>query len=425
MTTFPTLVPSSRVFTPGVYPNTPFAAWSGAENRVRHSNVMLDSTLQLSFQGLTEAQMLSILNHYYGQKGSYESFQLPSDLWSGVAAISDYSLTNYQWIYAEAPTVSDLPCGGHIVELSLSTVPYQSASATGLSKIVKFTISGGKALTNAGINKTISLSFIAGAANAPVNVNGLAQTVTTSINGGSPSVDASVAGLNASIILSLTNNASDSNFASVSLLLHMDGSNGSTTFTDNSNNSYAIIRTGSGTISTAQSKFGGAAYLSTALNDKLSVNSFNYASGDFTFECWWYPRQFTAGYKAFFITKGSSTVYGFFTNDDATSRKIFFAQTAPSFSYITTGTGSINITLSQWHHVAVTKQGTTLRTFFDGVLYQTGTMNGSLVGTGIDIGYHSSGSTSELGYLDDVRLTQGVARYTASFTPPAAAFPNS
>jgi hypothetical protein len=44
MTAFPTLIPSTRTFTPGEYPHTAYQAYSGQENRVRHSNVMLSST---------------------------------------------------------------------------------------------------------------------------------------------------------------------------------------------------------------------------------------------------------------------------------------------------------------------------------------------------------------------------------------------
>ena len=119
MATFPSISPSLRTFTPGEYPNTPFGTLNLNENRVRHSNVMLASQLRVSFVGITEATMLSILSHYNGQQGNYLSFGIPSELLSGVSSASEYTLSNYRWRYSEPPMVEDYPCGGHTVDVVL------------------------------------------------------------------------------------------------------------------------------------------------------------------------------------------------------------------------------------------------------------------------------------------------------------------
>jgi hypothetical protein len=186
MTTFPALKPSSRTFTPGAYPNTAFRAWSGAEGRVRHGNVMLESTLRLRFAGINETQMLSILTHYQGQRGGFESFVLPADVWSGVSTVSDYSLTGYRWCYTEPPTVADLPCGNHIVELSLATVPPEGVSLNGLSRLVAFLVTGGNAAAANGLAKTITWDLEPGV----FFTDGLTATVTASINAGDANVSA-------------------------------------------------------------------------------------------------------------------------------------------------------------------------------------------------------------------------------------------
>jgi hypothetical protein len=75
------------------------------------------------------------------------------------------------------------------------------------------------------------------------------------------------------------------------LLLHMDGSNGSTTFTDSSSNALTVTANGNAQISTAQSKFGGASAAFDGDGDFLSIASnvaFAFGAAAFTIECWAY-----------------------------------------------------------------------------------------------------------------------------------------
>jgi hypothetical protein len=132
MTSFPTLIPSTRTFTPGEYPHTTYQAYSGQENRVRHSNVMLSSRLRLTFISLTEANMLSILTHYDDRKGEYLSFAIPAQLLSGVSSAGEYTLTSYQWRYVEPPVIDDIPCAGHSVEVTLESIPPEGITVSGL-----------------------------------------------------------------------------------------------------------------------------------------------------------------------------------------------------------------------------------------------------------------------------------------------------
>jgi hypothetical protein len=84
-------------------------------------------------------------------------------------------------------------------------------------------------------------------------------------------------------------------------------------------------------------------------------------------------------------------------------------------------TATTALGLNQWHHVAMTYDGTTTRLFTNGIL------QGSVSGTGGEssanttIGYYEANTSSSYGgYMSDFRFTRGVARYTANFTPPAA-----
>jgi hypothetical protein len=164
MAMFPVLNPSSRIFTLGEYPNSPFGSWSGGESRVRNSNIMLSSQLRLRFIGITEAQMLSIVAHYQGQDGSFEAFALPSDIWSGTSNPADYGLTGYSWRYLEPPSVDDMPCGGHDVEVALVSAQPANAITASVSFAVNISISAGFATAPAPFSQTVSISLDAGAA---------------------------------------------------------------------------------------------------------------------------------------------------------------------------------------------------------------------------------------------------------------------
>jgi hypothetical protein len=188
MATFPSLTPATRAFTPGEYPHTPFTTYNGLQNRVRHSNVMLSSSVRLSFIALAEADMLSILSHYQGQFGSFESFTLPSSIWSGVTTISDYQLTDYRWRYTEAPTVDDVYCGRYNVELALETVPPDGAFASGAELAVIIGLASGSVTTTNGLQQSVTLSIAGGSASQVIGGDGLQESITISLVGGTASV---------------------------------------------------------------------------------------------------------------------------------------------------------------------------------------------------------------------------------------------
>lgn len=221
----------------------------------------------------------------------------------------------------------------------------------------------------------------------------------------------------------------DPDFANVSLLLHLDGTNGSTTFTDTSSSPKTLTAVGSAQISTAEAQFGQSLLLNT---DNSYANylttpdnaGFQMSTGNFTLEAWIYliskPRN-TAG----ILCSGSASFGdngGYFVVDS--SNRIQFG--LPGFA-VFGGT----ISTGQWYHVAGTRSGTTTRIFIDGTLTSTGTSDSNnynfskdnlLIGRN---GWDGSGSQAFHGYIDEVRITKGVARYTATFTPPTAAFPDS
>jgi hypothetical protein len=223
--------------------------------------------------------------------------------------------------------------------------------------------------------------------------------------------------------------------SSVVLLLHMDGTNNSTTFTDYSLSARTLTAQGNAKISTAQSKFGGASGLFDGSGDYLSIadsNDFDFGSGDFTIECWFYrPSNTFVNFQDILTQRNQdSSNYAF-------SFYIRPQDNTIAFRYSTSGNGAtgtvgadnnFTITNSVWHHFAITRSSGTFRLFVNGTVVTTSTpaTNPTFFNStaAITVGAAANGAQSINGYLDDLRVTKGVARYTANFTPPTAAFPN-
>jgi hypothetical protein len=223
-------------------------------------------------------------------------------------------------------------------------------------------------------------------------------------------------------------------FNNVSLLLHGNGTNGSTTITDNSPTPKTVTAVGNAQISTAQSKFGGASIAFDGAGDYLtatySASAFNWWTSDYTLETWVYATSFANWkYTDSGITQG--TIIG---NAQTVGNINYWSLGVLGdgrliFSYfknaVQTVTSTAAAELSQWNHIALTNASGQIRLWVNGV----GTAPTSIAGTpqssvpiGLSIGQVNSVSIS--GYIDDLRITKGVARYTANFTPPTAPFPD-
>ena len=87
---------------------------------------------------------------------------------------------------------------------------------------------------------------------------------------------------------------------------------------------------------------------------------------------------------------------------------------------------SYTLSTNTWYHIAVSRSGTTTRMFLDGV--QTGSSWTDTTNyTAVDyvcVGNNYPATIGWAGYIDDVRITKGVARYTSTFTVPSSEFPN-
>lgn len=202
-----------------------------------------------------------------------------------------------------------------------------------------------------------------------------------------------------------------------SLLMHFDGNNGDTVFVDEKGNPI----TGSGpVISSAQSRFGETSgYFA---NNYLSLSQPITLDSDYTIECWVYRTAFGSQYAP--VICGAGGAYDFPLILDYV--KGFGVQGLGS--YLSGGVGqmgaSAGLGLNTWYHLAATRQGKTMQLFKDGLLIDSLTTLSVPVVTIDCIGGWIASGYRLYGYLDEVRITKGFARYVDTFTPPSEPFLN-
>jgi hypothetical protein len=229
----------------------------------------------------------------------------------------------------------------------------------------------------------------------------------------------------------------DPNWSNVTLLVGADGTNGATTFVDESPVGATLTRVGNTQISTAQSKFGGSSALFDGAGDAITTPNaagVHFSTGQFTVEA--FVRFATAPTNSSIISRWSAT-------NGNNSWAFYLTASTLRFRFYdglgSSGGGTLHDTDSAWspaantwYHVAADRDsGGIIRTYVDGVMKGKATFaQAFFVGsTTTDLGRVNGGFPQfDLnGYLDEVRITKGVARYAsdAGYTVPTAAYPRT
>lgn len=199
------------------------------------------------------------------------------------------------------------------------------------------------------------------------------------------------------------------------LLLHGNGLNGGTTFTDSSASAKTVTPAGDASTSTSSPKFGSAAILLGGSADYLSCadsTDWDFSTGDFTIDCW-IKLTATSGDYAI-CSRGTNQFFLAFTGGNAIWASINDAQSS---------TFAVTLDTTTWHHVAWTRASGTNRIFYDGVKVGEWSNAGDInEATAFEIGRRTNGSWDFPGRIDEFRVSKGIARWTANFTPPTAEY---
>lgn len=207
------------------------------------------------------------------------------------------------------------------------------------------------------------------------------------------------------------------------IMLKMDGSNGGTTFTDIAAGGSAHTWTPTNaTTSTASAKFGEAGLFAAGQLTTPDHADFALADGAWAID-FWANRNGNNGLRSLF-GQGDSTAAGNSILGIFTAGNVFNVQVSDGTSNISASTTTA-ITDSNWHHFAIVRDGSLLRIFSDGAQEATTAFTGFIPDSADAwfIGANGTvGSTKYSGYLDEFRLSVGIARWTGTFTPPTEAY---
>ncbi len=218
------------------------------------------------------------------------------------------------------------------------------------------------------------------------------------------------------------------------VLLHFDGADTSTTITDTNfgGSSHTWTANGNAQLDTGVTKFGTATLLLDGSGDYVTTPDhadFNLADSDFTIDCWFNCTATTGTFKAIagqMDAASTSTSISFFLRRQSTNAIRAQVNVGSTAYNVTSTTLFTDVVSPGWHHIAFVRTGSTLKLFIDGVQEGGDTaITGSVNDSSNDFRVGMLGETTGQdwqGSIDEFRLSVGIARWTAAFTPPTSPY---
>ncbi len=213
------------------------------------------------------------------------------------------------------------------------------------------------------------------------------------------------------------------NDANTTFLLQSNNSDGDTSFTDSSSKGHVISRGGDAHHEVDQHKFGKSSIYFDGTGDMLTTptsSDWTFGSDDFTVDLWVYIPS---------VQSGERCLCGLWTISSETQRWVLMLSSGKLKFYTNTGTYSSGtaasaLTINTWHHIAVVRSGDDVDGYVDGVSVFTFSLAGKSFSSStapLEVGMHSSSYVFK-GYIDELRVSTGVARWTGAFTPQTISY---
>lgn len=210
--------------------------------------------------------------------------------------------------------------------------------------------------------------------------------------------------------------------AYTTLLLHGDGADATTTFLDSAAIPHSVSAGGSVQVDTAQSVFGGASILFNGASDYLSLadnDDWDFGTGDFTIDFRVRFASIGATHTLLSNYAGSSSGWAVQLRDTGTTLNF-------SWGDALLVTRSWSPSTNTWYHVAIIRAAGVIGLY----------VNGTLLGATASVSTSLSGSSAALnigrlptlglqyfaGWMDEIRISKGIARWSGNFTPEAGPY---
>ena len=181
---------------------------------------------------------------------------------------------------------------------------------------------------------------------------------------------------------------------------------------------HGVRTAGTAAVNTSIKKFGTSSLFVDGNSDYAAIpdDSFSFSTGDFTVEAWVYHTGVSGSSNIFDFRKSSD---GFTINMDTSGNVGYYSNKAGDY-VISQGSNSIGT--NSWKHLALCRHEGVTRLFIDGVLKASASDNYDYGSLGLTIGArYDQIQQWWAGYIDDLRVIQGHAKYTAAFTAPTSA----
>ena len=214
----------------------------------------------------------------------------------------------------------------------------------------------------------------------------------------------------------------DTHFSKVTAMFNFDGSDGDTTTSglDASNKNLSLTYSTGDELSTTQKKFGAT---SLYVADNVIVSSsdgFDMGTGDFTMEAWFYFTTFATSFALFDQWDSSGSTRNQVWHSTSTDGKLawYYAGTSNFAS------ANPAVSTGAWTHIALVRHSGTLKMYINGTAESNTASHSGQFGRSHTMYFgdqHGGGAGAPQYYMDDLRITKGLARYTANFTAPTTA----
>ena len=215
--------------------------------------------------------------------------------------------------------------------------------------------------------------------------------------------------------------------SNVSLLLHMNGINGTTTLYDSSLNNNIVNGINGASITNNLGKFEQSLDCSSSGKKAIVNNSSSilFRTNDFTIECWLYwtgsiSGSYTWGSIASTATAPNTNGWRWILDTNNNNGLVWIDETSGPLN------GNISIPSNEWTHIAVVRSSGVIKMYVNGIYCGGGSSSADINdGLPLAIGADNGNDGYILAYFDEFRITKGISRYDNDFIPPNNPFDNS